>query len=218
MSSSVLPESIGVNRVLVIGTGAIAVCHLPSFVALLRQRYQAKVTVCLTRSARDLVSPTALAALTGRPVIPPEWSERTGPLHVEWARWAEAVVVWPATLNFLAACAHGLGDDVASSIVLSTSAPVFFAPSVASGAVESGPFRRAVRLLESDGKRVVGPVVGYSVADWQLSKGGCASPETVMHELASLTRQSVGGRVVPATPPTVKENNEHSDVSSFAAE
>src|SRR5690606_19738030 len=102
-----------------------------------------------TAAAQRLVAPAAMSAVSGRPVIPDQWSADpdAGPLHVSWAGWPDIIVVWPATLDFLARCAIGLGNDVPSAIVLSAEAPVVFAPSLSSAAVRGGPYRRAARAL-----------------------------------------------------------------------
>ncbi|MGV9882251.1 flavoprotein [Streptomyces sp. NPDC003006] len=195
--ASELPATLGVKRVLVIGTGAIGACHLPAFVTLLRQHFETDTAVCLTRSAREMVSPRALEVISGRPVIAPDWSGESSPSHVSWGDWAEAVIVWPATLSFLSRCAFGLADTLPSAIVLSTGAPVLFAPSVASAAVNGGPFRRAVRLLTQDGHNLVGPVIGYSVSNWEKSPGACASPDMVLRALAGLIARSAASSTVP---------------------
>jgi phosphopantothenoylcysteine decarboxylase / phosphopantothenate---cysteine ligase len=210
------PTGAAPERVVVIGTGAIAVCHLPALVTSLRHQHRIDTAVCLTRSARDLVSPSAVAALTGRPVIPHEWSASSGPVHVQWADWAQAVLVWPATLHFLGRCANGLSADVASSIVLATRAPVLYAPSVASGAARGGPFRRAVRTLRDDGATVVGPVLGHSVSDWRLSEGACAPPDVALAELLSLGRAPGSDPSRGGSPRLREENHDHRAATAAA--
>ncbi|MGV2920127.1 flavoprotein [Streptomyces alfalfae] len=185
----------GVERILLIGAGAIGAAQLPSLVGMLKFGYGFDVAVCLTAAGRDFVSPRALAALTGRPVVPPDWPAESGPAHVEWADWAQGVIVWPATLNFLSRCAFGLADSLPAAIVLSTTAPVVFAPSVAAGAAEGGPLRRALRVLRQDGHGVVGPVMGHAVSTGELSPGACAPPEAVVEELTTRLRASTS---VPA--------------------
>ncbi|MFE5535610.1 flavoprotein [Streptomyces sp. NPDC056492] len=189
----------GIERILLIGTGAIGVSQLPSFIGLLRFSYGFDVTVCLTAAGRDFVSPRALATLTGRPVVPPVWPAESGPEHVEWAEWAQGVIVWPATLDFLSRCAFGLADSLPAAIVLATTAPVVFAPSVAAGAAQGGPLRRALRILRQDGHGVVGPVIGHAVSTGELSPGACAPPEAVVAELTA--------RLRPATSATATEES-----------
>ena len=178
------PETLGVERALVIGTAAIGVCHLPTVVTLLRRHFEVDTAVCLTASARELVSAQALAVLSERPVIAAGWDGQERPLHVDWAVWPEVVIVWPATMRFLARCAHGLTGDVPSSIVVGTEAPVFIAPSVAGGVVAGGPYRRAVELLRRDGRHIVDPIVGHGVSSWRLTDGACAPLDTVLRTVA----------------------------------
>lgn len=182
--SGELPEALGIQRMLLVGTGAIGVYELPTFVTLLRHHYQLDVAVALTSAARDFVSPRTLGVLSGRPVIPNTWPPESGPEHVEWADWAEAVVVWPATLDFLSRCAFGITDTLPVHIVVSTKAQVVHAPSLAADAVDGGPFRRTMRLLQQDGHTMVGPVTGLSVSNWQMSKGAVALPGAVLKSLA----------------------------------
>ncbi|MBK1787993.1 flavoprotein [Prauserella cavernicola] len=188
------PESIGAGRIVLVGTGAIAVCHLPTVVTLLRRHYRVETVVCLTESARTMVSPQAVETLSGHPVVPADWSGAAGPIHVEWAEWAEAVLVWPATLHFLAACAAGLAGDVPTSIVLSTRAPVVLAPCLAAGAVRGGPYRRIAEALEADGRHLVGPVTGHSVSAWQLTEGACAPPDAALRALGRVTSETTANR------------------------
>ena len=181
------PDALGVERVLVIGTGAVGVCHLPTVVTLLRRHYGADTAVCLTASARQLVSGQALAVLAERPVIASDWAGADRPLHVDWAAWPEVVIVWPATMRFLARCAYGLTGDVPSSIVVATEAPVFIAPSVASGVIASGPYGRAIESLRRDGRHVVDPIAGHGVSSWRLTDGACAPLDTVLRAVARVT-------------------------------
>lgn len=168
-------RSLGVTRVLIIGSGAPSAAHIPALVSTLRANFATEVRVSLTRSAQTLVSSRAVAVACGHPVIGEDWSADGTIAHRRWSDWSEMVVVWPATLDFLARCAHGLGSDVPAAIVLSSAAPVLFAPSLAPHAVTGGPYRRARDLLRSDGHVVVDPVVGLGMSDMTMSDGACIS-------------------------------------------
>jgi phosphopantothenoylcysteine decarboxylase / phosphopantothenate---cysteine ligase len=171
-------------HVMVIGTGAVGACLLPGLVGELRTSWHAEVRVCLTRAAQSFVSPCTLTAVAGSPVIPYTWPIDGGPVHVHWADWADATLVWPATLEFLSRCAAGLMSDIPAGIVLSTRSPVLFAPSVPAAVVDRGPFQRTVQQLRDDGHGVIGPVPGRAISNGRITPGGCVSPEQMLTALA----------------------------------
>ena len=90
------------------------------------------VRACLTDGARRFVTPALFEALTGQPCLEDvfEEPEKGRMAHIDWARAADAVVVAPATANTLAKIAHGLGDDMLTTIVLATAAPLVLAPAM----------------------------------------------------------------------------------------
>lgn len=121
------------RRILLAVSGGIAAYKIPYFVRLLRQS-GAEVRVAMTPAAEEFVTPLTLAALSGHPVeqhlvlrggARTSWNN-----HVHLAEWAEALVVAPATSNTLAKAAHGLCDNLLTSLVLSAKCPVFWAPAM----------------------------------------------------------------------------------------
>ena len=121
------------RRILLAVSGGIAAYKIPFFVRLLRQS-GAEVRVAVTPAAEEFVTPLTLAALSGHPVEQhlvlcgggrTSWNN-----HVHLAEWAEALVVAPATSNTLAKAAHGLCDNLLTSLVLSAKCPVFWAPAM----------------------------------------------------------------------------------------
>jgi phosphopantothenoylcysteine synthetase/decarboxylase len=186
ITSATQQAELGPQRLLLIGSGATSVMYMPALVGHLRTTYSVTVNVALTAAARRLASPAAMAAVCGGPIIPAQWSDEPdqGPLHVSWAAWPDMVVVWPATLGFLTRCATGLSNDVPTAIVLSTHAPVIFAPSLPAEASSGGPYRRAAETLQQDGHHIIGPVTGTSLADLSQSQSACAPPETLLAEIS----------------------------------
>lgn len=176
---------LGLEHLLFIGTGAPSIMELPMVLSHLRATFDVELAVCLTDSAGRLVAPAAVAAVTARPVVPSQWASapEAGPLHVTWAKWADLVVVWPATLSFLARCAAGITNDVATAITLSTEAPVLVAPSISGTAVRRGPYRRVAATLAEDGFHFAGPVRGVAVSDLSESDGGCVPPLALIEHI-----------------------------------
>ncbi|HWA82713.1 MAG TPA: flavoprotein, partial [Fimbriimonadaceae bacterium] len=97
---------------------------------LMREGYT--VRVCLTDAAQKFVTPALFEALTGQPCLVDtfEEPERGRMAHIDWARQADMVLVAPATANTIAKIAHGIGDDMLTTICLATTAPLVVAPAM----------------------------------------------------------------------------------------
>lgn len=121
------------------------------------------VTVVLTAAAEEFIGAATFRALTGRPVathsFPPD-SHPLGP-HIELARAADVLCVAPATANLLAKAAHGVGDDLLSTLLLSFRGPLLFAPAMNSEMWEKPAVQRNVTQLKEDGVQLVGPNEGW---------------------------------------------------------
>lgn len=112
-------------------TGGIAAYKTPDLVRKLTAK-GANVRVVLTESARAFVSPLSLQAVSGNPVsddlLDPAAEAAMG--HIELAKWADKLLIAPATANFMAKLTHGLADDLLSTLCLATEAKVFIAPAM----------------------------------------------------------------------------------------
>ncbi|MFE0462677.1 flavoprotein [Kitasatospora sp. NPDC058965] len=166
------PLALRSHRLLLVATGSIMVAHLPTELFWLRrQQPELEVQVVLTRSAGRFVSKEALHAVAGRPVLDDAWepgSDTAGARHVEWARWAELAVVWPATMHYTARLALGLADSPSLLALHCTGAPVGVAPSLPPGGWESPVMAGHVAALEArPGVKVVPPEPGLS---WTTGK------------------------------------------------
>ena len=132
--------------------------------ALVSQLVQAGagVTVVLSGSAREFVGPATFAALTGRRVIEQIFDDAF-PLgaHIELARRGNLLCIAPTTANFLAKAAHGLADDLLSTLLLSFTGPVLLAPAMNNEMWEKPAVQRNVRQLREDGLHFVDPQEGW---------------------------------------------------------
>lgn len=158
-------------RVLLIGTGAIGAALLPGWVLWFRASSGWDCRVVLTEHAAQLVSTTALAALSGHPVEQHHRSDGSVG-HRELAEWADVVVVAPATANTVAKLAVGISDSLALSVVTYTRAPVVIVPSLPGPAAESLVHRRALEQLRADGALVMGLHSGWSAQAAEVEIGG----------------------------------------------
>lgn len=169
------------GRELLIGvTGGVAAFKTAALVSQLVQN-GAGVTVVMTRSAEKFIGAATFAALTGRPVVHRVFDERHHPLgaHIELAQQADLLCVAPATADFLAKAAHGLADDVLSTLLLSFSGTVLVAPAMNAEMWEKPAVQRNVAQLRSDGLQIIDPEEGWLSCRRQ-GVGRMASPETII--------------------------------------
>lgn len=164
----------GATRVLVIGTGALAVSYLPFWCAWLRQAYpNAEFRCVLTRSAQKLVSAQAISVLLGRAVQEDSWTpaeNASGAPHVELAEWPDAVIVYPATLHFLSRLALGLADTPAMLALQCSRAPVGLAPALPPGSDRNPVVARHLKEIDDRPNMVVSPpVLGRSATSDELA-------------------------------------------------
>ncbi|UQA94428.1 flavoprotein [Streptomyces halobius] len=157
---------LGLNRLLVVVTGSAYAWSTPYWLELLRQHCPGlEVRVVLTRSAERFVTRQAVSARVDGAVFADTWPEdEAAALHVEWAEWAEAILVYPATLHFMARLALGLADGPALLAAQCTRAPVAVAPALPPGALEGAAVRQHWAALAARPNVVlVPPVAGRSL-------------------------------------------------------
>jgi phosphopantothenoylcysteine decarboxylase/phosphopantothenate--cysteine ligase len=120
----------------------------------------AAVDVVLTGGALEFVRPLSFEALTGRPVHTSLYPQGDPNLHIRLARDAHAVVVAPATANFLARAASGMADDLLAAVLLATEAPVVLCPAMNDRMYAHPATQDNLRRLAEFGYRLAGPAVG----------------------------------------------------------
>src|SRR5512139_3354667 len=118
-------------RVLLGVTGGIAAYKSADLTRRLMER-GADVQVVMTAGAREFVTPLTFQALSGLPVRSDLWDEAAEAAmgHIELARWADRILVAPATADFIARLAHGLADDLLATLCLATDVPISIAPAM----------------------------------------------------------------------------------------
>jgi phosphopantothenoylcysteine decarboxylase / phosphopantothenate---cysteine ligase len=170
------------RRVLLGLTGGIAAYKAPELVRQLAKR--GAIVRCLaTRNALRLVSADALATLTGHPVETSSWDGGTDRVHhVDWAQWAELLVVAPLTANSAAKFAHGIADDSVSLAWLSCTCPKLVCPAMNTRMLEAPATRRNLSQLEQDGAIVASPDSG-DLACGETGPGRMPDPERIAWEI-----------------------------------
>ena len=152
-----MSDNLAKRIVLGIG-GGISAYKAPDLVRKLRAE-GAEIVPVLTRGATHFVAEAALQAVSGHKPRTDMWdadAEAAMP-HIALARWADAVLIAPATANLLARLAHGLADDLLTTLYLATEAPLLLAPAMNTRMWEHAATRRNVERLQQDGARILGP-------------------------------------------------------------
>lgn len=169
------------RREIVLGvTGGIAAYKAADLCSKLVQAGHG-VTVVMTAAAERFIGATTFEALTGRPVHREMFSPQEGfhqGEHIGLARRAELLVVAPASADFLAKLAHGFADDLLSTIVLVTTAPILVAPAMNCDMWAKPAVQRNVAQLKADGIHFVEPGDGW-LSCGQVGPGRMAEPSEI---------------------------------------
>jgi phosphopantothenoylcysteine decarboxylase/phosphopantothenate--cysteine ligase len=149
------------RRILLGVTGGIAAYKSADLVRRLQDR-GAQVRVVMTRGALAFVTPLTFQSVSGIPVHTDLLDEaaEAGMGHIELARWADVVLVAPATANFMARVAHGLADDLLSTLCLATAAPLVLAPAMNQQMWSNAATQANCALLAERAVRLIGPASG----------------------------------------------------------
>jgi len=149
------------KHILLAVSGGIAAYKSAELVRLLRKQ-GATVRVVMTRSAMQFVSPLTFQALSGNPVhselLDADQEYAMG--HISLARWADALIIAPATANTLAKCSHGLADDLLSTLYLAATCSVYVAPAMNQAMWHKPVTQENIQKLKSHGVTVIGPEQG----------------------------------------------------------
>ena len=196
------------NKHILLGvTGGIAAYKTPELVRRLRDA-GADLRVVLTPAAAAFVTPLTLQAVSGRPVHQELLSAEaeSGMGHIELARWADLILVAPATADFMARLAHGFADDLLAACCRATRAPIAIAPAMNVGMWQNAATQRNLRQLADDGVRVFGPGSG-SQACGEVGEGRMLEPlELVAACAGQFGGGALAGRdVVVSAGPTFED-------------
>lgn len=177
-------ERVFPRKVLLGVTGGIAAFKAPLLVRAL-VRAGAQVQVVMTPAAHDFVTPLTLSTVSGRPVLT-NLIDRSGEGvwndHVHLARWADVMLIAPATANTLAKMAHGLCDDLLLACFLSATCPVFVAPAMDLEMYKDPASQGNLQALRDRGVRTIGPESG-ELASGLVGEGRMTEPEGIVETL-----------------------------------
>lgn len=149
------------KRILIGICGGIAAYKILDLIRRLKE-HGAQVKVILTAGGKEFVTPLSVQALTGERAYEELLSteNEAAMSHIELARWAQVCLIAPATAHTLAKCAHGLADDLLSTVCLATTAPVLCAPAMNQQMWQHAATKHNISILQQRGVQILGPACG----------------------------------------------------------
>ncbi len=187
------------RRILLGVTGGIAAYKSADLVRRLREA-GAEVRVVMSRGAQAFVTPLTFQAVSGNSVHTEllDESAEAGMGHIELARWADLVLVAPATAHFIARLAHGMADDLLSTLCLATAAPIVLAPAMNRNMWSHPATGANCMTLEARGGRLIGPASGAQACG-ETGPGRMAEPVGIVEALSASEASVLAGRHVLVT-------------------
>jgi phosphopantothenoylcysteine decarboxylase/phosphopantothenate--cysteine ligase len=185
-------------------TGGIAAYKTPALVRQLTSQ-GADVQVVMTHGAAHFVTATTLQAVSGNPVRSDLWDSAAEAAmgHIELARWADCILIAPASAHTVARLAHGMADDLLTAMTLAATCPIVVAPAMNHMMWKHPATQRNVDRLRTDGVRIVGPDDGPQACG-EFGPGRMPEPEALCDDLVRLfgPRSLAGKRVLITAGPT----------------
>ena len=193
------------RKILLGVTGGIAAYKSPDLVRRLIER-GAEVQVVMSRGAQQFVTPLTFQAVSGKPVRTDLWDEAAEAAmgHIELARWADEILIAPATAECIARLAHGFAEDLLTTVCLASSAQVSIAPAMNQQMWANAAVQENIRILTQRGVRVLGPGVGEQACG-DVGAGRMLEPIDIAEELLAANAASsvlAGLKVLVTAGPT----------------
>jgi phosphopantothenoylcysteine decarboxylase / phosphopantothenate---cysteine ligase len=192
------------KRLLLGVTGGIAAYKAAVLLRLL-QKNGADVRVVMTRSATEFITPLSFQALSGRPVHTEllDLATESAMSHIELARWADLILIAPASANFMARYANGFADDLLSTLCLAADAPVILAPAMNQQMWLNSVTQENVEKLKTRGISIIGPAEGQQACG-ENGPGRMLEAEEIALLIATSFETNIltGSRILVTAGPT----------------
>ena len=192
------------DRIVLGVTGGIAAYKAAELVRLMVKEGIA-VDVVMTAAGTKFIAPMTMQALSGNPVLTDLWESGAANAmgHIELSRHADAIIVAPASANFMAKVAHGLADDLLSTLCLARDCPLLVAPAMNRQMWTHVATQRNVARLQADGVAILGPGRGDQACG-ETGDGRMLEPEELLAGLMAHVQPKLlaGKRVVLTSGPT----------------
>ncbi len=190
------------KRILLGVTGGIAAYKAAELTRLLVKAGHT-VQVVMTEAATHFVGPATFQALSGKPVLTKLWDGDSGMAHIDLSRDADVILIAPASANFIAKLAHGLADDLLSTLCLARACPLTVAPAMNKQMWDNPATQRNLAQLRQDGVALFDPASGAQACG-EVGMGRMQEAETLLIELEALFQPKclAGQRVLVTAGPT----------------
>lgn len=193
------------GRKIVLGvTGGVAAYKAAELVRLMGKA-GADVHVVLTEGGARFITAVTFQALSGNTVWSDLWDARmpNNMAHIDLGRDADAILVAPATADFIARVVHGLADDLLTTLCLARDVPLIVAPAMNRQMWEAPPTQRNITQLRADGVAVFGPAAGDQACG-EVGMGRMLEPEEIVEQLEGffVPKKLAGRKVVMTAGPT----------------
>ncbi|RTR03381.1 bifunctional phosphopantothenoylcysteine decarboxylase/phosphopantothenate--cysteine ligase CoaBC [Halomonas nitroreducens] len=196
----------GEGRRILLGISAGIAAYKSAQLARLLKQAGHEVRVVMTEGAQAFITPLTLQALTGEPVrtslLDPEAEAGMG--HIELARWADLVLIAPATADLMARLAHGHADDLLTTLCLASDAEKVMAPAMNQAMWRQPATVRNARRLTEDGWRLLGPDSGDQACG-DVGPGRMLEPDAILAALAAPPPRDAAGLTVVITAGPTRE-------------
>ena len=185
-------------------TGGIA-CYKSAELVRLLTKAGATVQVAMTEAATHFITPVTMQALSGRPVFLSQWDARVdnNMAHIDLSREADAILIAPASTDFLAKVANGLCDDLLTTLCIARECPLLVAPAMNRQMWAAAPTQRNAAQLRADGVVILGPGTGDQACG-EIGDGRMLEPEELVEDLIAFFQPKPlqGKRVLITAGPT----------------
>ncbi|MDE3010135.1 MAG: bifunctional phosphopantothenoylcysteine decarboxylase/phosphopantothenate synthase [Pseudomonadota bacterium] len=194
-------------------TGGVAAYKAAEFVRL-AIKAGIRVRVVMTAAATRFIGPETFQALTGEAVYTDAWDERIANRmpHIELTRWADAMLVAPATADFMARAASGMADDLLATCAVSRNCPLLLAPAMNVEMWQHPATQRNLRTLRDDGVAILGPAAGEQACG-ESGFGRLLEPADLLAALLA----ELAGAAGPGARPDVSSDAAHAQSTVSAA-
>ena len=196
-----------IGKRIVLGvTGGISAYKAAFLVRLLRKN-GANVRVVMTQSATKFVTPLTFQALSAKPVHTEllDLNTETAMGHIELAKWADLILIAPASANFIARYANGFAEDLLSTLCLATDSPVIIAPAMNQQMWRNQATQENLERINARGITVVGPTAGVQACG-DDGPGRMLEPEEIVVHTANIFQTNIltGSRLLVTAGPTLE--------------
>jgi phosphopantothenoylcysteine decarboxylase/phosphopantothenate--cysteine ligase len=198
------------KKILFIICGGISAYKSLETIRLFKKN-NAEIKTILTKSAKEFVTPLSVASLSQGKVYEDLFNveNETEMDHIALSRWADVIVVAPATANTIAKLSQGLSEDLASTVILASNKQVFLAPAMNVRMWEHQSTKDNLEILKSYGYKLIGPTIG-DMACGEYGEGKMSNPFDIFNEVRNFLSNKIKNRKIKVLV-TAGPTNEYID-------